>query len=252
MSRIRADVLLVERGLAETRERAQRLIMAGRARIGTRTLVKPATLVDFDAAIELTEPERYVSRGGHKLEAALASFEIDVTGRRCLDIGASTGGFTDCLLQNGARSVLAVDVGRAQLHQRLRDDPRVTLLEGTNARALPELPPVELFVADVSFISLRKVLPSVAGRLGPGCEGVVLLKPQFEAGPALIPRGGVIRDPAIHAMVRDEFSEWAKDADWVVCGIMASPIRGGDGNVEYLVHLKTPADVPGSADSLPC
>ena len=195
VTRVRADVLLVERGLAETRERAQRLIMAGRARIGTRTLVKPATLVDFDAAIELTEPERYVSRGGYKLEGALVGFEIDVTGRRCLDIGASTGGFTDCLLQRGAASVLAIDVGRAQLHQRLRDDPRVTLLEGTNARALPELPAVDLFVADLSFISLRKVLPSVAERVGPCCEGVVLLKPQFEAGPSLVPRGGVISRP---------------------------------------------------------
>jgi 23S rRNA (cytidine1920-2'-O)/16S rRNA (cytidine1409-2'-O)-methyltransferase len=252
VTRVRADVLLVERGLAETRERAQRLIMAGRARIGTRTLVKPATLVDFDAAIELTEPERYVSRGGYKLEGALVGFEIDVTGRRCLDIGASTGGFTDCLLQHGAASVLAIDVGRAQLHQRLRDDPRVTLLEGTNARALPELPAVDLFVADLSFISLRKVLPSVAERVGPCCEGVVLLKPQFEAGQSLVPRGGVIRDPSVHATVRTDFTQWAEGAGWLVCGIMASPIRGGDGNVEYLVHLRTPGLTPVTPDSLPC
>ncbi|MGH2632597.1 MAG: TlyA family RNA methyltransferase [Tepidiformaceae bacterium] len=252
MPRIRADVLLVERGLAETRERAQRLIMAGRARIGTRVLVKPATMVQTDAAIELTELERFVSRGGYKLEGALDGFGIDVSGRRCVDLGASTGGFTDCLLQRGANSVLAIDVGRAQLHQRLRDDPRVTLLEGTNARDLPPLPPLDLFVADLSFISLRKVLPSVAARVAPWCEGVVLLKPQFEAGPADVPRGGVIRDSAVHERVRDEFVVWAKGAGWAVCGIMASPIRGGDGNLEYLVHLKTPVPAPGQADSPSC
>ena len=252
MTRVRADVLLVERGLAESRERAQRLIMAGRARVGTRLLVKPATLLDADAPIELTELEQYVSRGGHKLEGALQGFTIEVAGLRCLDLGASTGGFTDCLLQRGARSVLAIDVGRAQLHQRLRDDPRVTLLEGTNARNLPALPPIDLFVADISFISLRKVLPSVASRVAPGCEGVVLLKPQFEAGPALVPRGGVIRDPAVHERVRTDFVVWAKRAGWTVCGIMASPIRGGDGNVEYLVHLKTPVPAQGQIELPPC
>jgi len=240
MSRVRADVLLVERGLAETRERARRLIMAGRARVGTETLVKPATLLDSAAPIELIESERYVSRGGHKLEAALSAFEIDVTGLRCADLGASTGGFTDCLLQHGAASVLAIDAGRAQLHQRLREDPRVTLLEGTNARTLPELPPLDFFVADLSFISLRKVLPSVAERLPPRTPGVVLLKPQFEAGPADVPRGGVIRDAAMRQKVLSGFIEWAQGDGWHVLGSMESPVRGGDGNVEYLVHLRTP------------
>lgn len=251
VTRVRADVLLVERGLVDTREQAQRLIMAGQARMGTRVLVKPSTMVDRDAAVELIERERYVSRGGYKLEAALDGFGVDVTGRHCVDVGASTGGFTDCLLQHGAATVLAIDVGRAQLHQRLRDDSRVTLLEGTNARQMPELPSTDLFVADVSFISLRKVLPALARRLGYACEGVVLLKPQFEAGPADVPRGGVIRDSAVHGRVRDEFIEWAKGAGWAVCGIMASPIRGGDGNLEYLVHLKTPQH-PAGADASAC
>jgi len=242
MAKVRADVLLVERGLAETRERARQLIMAGRARVGTLTLVKPAQLLDSSAEIEVTEPERYVSRGGHKLEGALDSFGIDVTGLRCMDLGASTGGFTDCLLQRGAASVLAVDVGRAQLHQRLREDPRVTLLEGTNARELPELPPIDFFVADLSFISLTKVLPSVAARVAPGTRGVVLLKPQFEAGPADVPRGGVIRDEAVLERVRAEFSAWASSEGWVICGIIPSPIRGGDGNTEFLVHLRTPSE----------
>lgn len=242
MPRVRADVLLVDRGLAESRELARRLIMAGRARVGTLTLVKPATMLDTMAAIELTELPRYVSRGGQKLEGALDSFNIPVTGLRCMDLGASTGGFTDCLLQHGAASVLAIDVGRAQLHQRLRDDRRVRLVEGTNARDLPELPPIDLFVADLSFISLRKVLPSVQTRVAAGTMGVVLLKPQFEAGPGHVPRGGVIRDAAIHVAVRDEFTAWLAAEGWTVHGVIEAPIRGGDGNLEYLVHLATPTD----------
>lgn len=240
MGKVRADVLMVERGLAESREAAQRLIMAGRAKVGTLTLVKAATMVEREAPIEVTEPERYVSRGGIKLEGALREFGIDVAGLRCMDLGASTGGFTDCLLQHGAASVLAVDVGRAQLHAKLRNDPRVTLLEGTNARELPELPPIDFFVADLSFISLRKVLPSVAARVAPGTRGVVLLKPQFEAGAAAVPRGGVIKDSSVHERVRAEFEEWAVSEGWTVCGIMTSPIRGGDGNLEYLVQLVSP------------
>lgn len=240
MPKVRADVLLVERGLAETRERARQLIMAGRARVGTLTLVKPAQLLDSAAEIEVSEPERYVSRGGYKLEGALDAFRINVASLRCMDLGASTGGFTDCLLQRGAASVLAVDVGRAQLHQRLREDPRVTLLEGTNARELPELPPIDFFVADLSFISLEKVLPSVAGRVAPGTPGVVLLKPQFEAGPSDVPRGGVIKDETVLQRVRDGFAAWLTSGGWELYGIIPSPIRGGDGNTEYLVHLRTP------------
>ncbi len=231
---------MVKKGLAESREAAQRLIMAGRARVGTLTLVKAATLLAEDAQIVITEPERFVSRGGLKLDAALDQFGVDVRALACMDLGASTGGFTDCLLQRGAASVLAVDVGRAQLHSKLRDDPRVTLLEGTNARDLPEVGPIAFFVADLSFISLRKVLPAVAGRLARNTPGVVLLKPQFEAGPAAVPRGGVIKDSRVHQHVCDEFVAWATGDAWTICGIIASPIRGGDGNVEFLVHLITP------------
>jgi 23S rRNA (cytidine1920-2'-O)/16S rRNA (cytidine1409-2'-O)-methyltransferase len=259
----RADLALHARGLAESREQAQRLISAGRVRTGTLVLVKASQMVADDAELVVSEPERYVSRGGTKLEAALREFAIDPTGLACMDLGASTGGFTDCLLQHGAASVLAVDVGRAQLHQRLREDPRVTLLEGTNARDLPKLSihdsrftihdanstadgqrltanGPDFFVADLSFISLRKVLPSVASRLAPGTPGVVLLKPQFEAGPKEVPRGGVIRDAAVLERVRSGFVAWLEGEGWQVFGVIPSPIRGGDGNTEFLVHLGTP------------
>lgn len=245
MGRVRADVLLVQRGLADTRERARQLIMAGRARVGTDVLVKPATLLDAAAPIEVVDPPRYVSRGGYKLEAALAEFRIDVRGRRCLDLGASTGGFTDCLLQHGAASVIAVDVGRAQLHQSLRDDPRVTLLEGVNARDLPALPPVDFFVADLSFISLRKVLPSVAERVPPRTPGVVLFKPQFEAGRADVPRRGVIRDPGVRERTLAEFRAWCMDHGWTIRGEIPSPIAGASGNVEFLLSVESPGERAG-------
>jgi 23S rRNA (cytidine1920-2'-O)/16S rRNA (cytidine1409-2'-O)-methyltransferase len=254
MPRVRADQLLVQRGLAETREAAQRLIMAGRARVGTTVLVKPATLLDDAVAIELLAREKYVSRGGLKLEAGLESFGLEVRGLRCLDLGASTGGFTDCLLQAGAASVLCIDVGRAQLHQRLREDARVTLWEGVNARDLPPLPPLDFFVADLSFISLRKVLPSAAGRLAPSTPGIVLLKPQFEAGPADVPRGGVIRDEAVRERVLAEFVAWCEAETWAVRGTLECPVRGGDGNVEYLVYTSTPAaaSAPGANEGRAC
>ena len=241
MARVRADQLLVHRGLAESRESARRLIMAGRARSGTLTLVKPATMLDEGAPLDLSEVEPYVSRGGRKLEAALDAFGIDPAGLRCLDVGASTGGFTDCLLQRGAASVFAVDVGRGQLHQRLREDPRVTCMERTNARDLPELPALDFFVADVSFISLRKVLPSVAFRLPVRTPGVVLLKPQFEAGPADVPRGGVVRDETIRARVLDQFRQWTLAAGWDVLDSADCAIAGDRGNREIVVHLRTPA-----------
>ncbi|MFN0096952.1 MAG: TlyA family RNA methyltransferase [Dehalococcoidia bacterium] len=243
MPRVRADQLVVERGLAESRERAQRLIMAGQVFSGTLRLAKPAQMLDPAAPLAVQTPPRFVSRGGEKLQAALDAFAIVPRGRACLDLGASTGGFSDCLLQAGASQVIAVDVGRAQLHQKLRDDPRVTLMEGVNARALPEIAgPVRLFVADLSFISLRKVLPSVAARLAAGCEGVVLLKPQFEAGPADVPRGGVIREPAIRERVLNGFLAWLGEHGWPVQGWIECPVRGGDGNIEYLVHLHTPGE----------
>lgn len=242
MARVRADVLLVQRGLAETRERARQLIMAGRTRVGTDILVKPATLLDESAPIEVVEPERYVGRGGYKLEAALDAFGINVTGRRCLDLGASTGGFTDCLLQHGAASVIAVDVGRAQLHHALRTDPRVTLLEGVNARDLPVLQPVDFFVADLSFISLRKVLPSVAVRVSPRTRGVLLFKPQFEAGRADVPRGGVIRDQAVRGRTLAAFRDWCAEHGWAILAEMESPITGASGNVEFLLSVESPVE----------
>lgn len=232
---------MVQRGLAETRERAQRLIMAGQVRSGTLKLVKAATALEESADLAVIQPERFVSRGGLKLQAALDSFAINLTGRDCLDIGASTGGFTDCMLQAGAASVLAVDVGRAQLHQRLREDPRVTLREGINARDLPPLPPqLTFFVADVSFISLRRLLPSCAARLVPLTEGVLLLKPQFEAGPADVPRGGVIRDIRVRQRVLTEFVAFATESGWTVDRALECPVHGGDGNVEHLLHVHSP------------
>ncbi len=238
--RVRADVLLVERGLAESREQAQRIIAAGRARVGTQVLVKPSTPLPADAPVELVEPVRFVSRGGYKLEAALEAFGIDVRGLRCLDIGAGTGGFTDCLLQRGAREVVAVDVGRGQLHARLRSDPRVVVLEGVNARELPDVGPVDFVTADVSFISLRLVLPAVARRVPPGTPCVVLFKPQFEAGRGRVPRGGVIRDEALRQSLAEEFAAWAASAGWEVVGRIPSPIPGADGNREELFWLRTP------------
>ena len=287
MAKVRVDVLLVARKLVDSREAAQRLILAGRVKSGTTTFVKASQVLSEDAELSVTEPERYVSRGGLKLEGALEGFGIDVSGRVCLDLGASTGGFTDCLLQHGAVGVVAVDVGRAQLHAKLRKDPRVRLLEQTNARDLPELAihdsrftiddsggdeakgegqkarvaggtreagegesQISFFCADLSFISLRKVLPSVAFRLGPGTEGVVLLKPQFEAGPKDVPRGGVIKDEGVLSRVREEFVSWLVGEGWAVYGMIASPIRGGDGNREFLVHVATPSGSETTNDEL--
>ncbi len=218
--------------------------MAGQVRSGDRILVKPATLLDCEVPLEVLQPERYVSRGGLKLEAALREFGIDVTGLRCVDIGASTGGFTDCLLQHGAASVLAVDVGRAQLHQKLRDDPRVTLLDHTNARDLPPLPELDFFAVDVSFISVRKVLPSLARRLPAATPGVVLLKPQFELEPANIPHGGVVRAPEMRARAAGDFANWLEAEEWTLHGIIDSPVPGGDGTVEFLAHVSTPHGKP--------
>jgi len=239
VARRRADVLLVERGLVESRDLARRLILAGRVRSGGSVLVKPATLLVDDAVLEVVEAPRYVSRGGFKLEEGLREFSVEVEGRRCLDIGASTGGFTDCFLQHGAAEVIAVDVGRGQLHWKLRQDPRVILMEKTNARALPDVGEFAVFAADVSFISLRLILPAVAERAAAGTPGVVLLKPQFEAGRRSVPRGGVIRDPAVRLRVREDFERWLDREGWQLTGIRECATHGADGNVEYLVGLTT-------------
>ena len=242
MARERLDVLLAERGLAESREKAQRLIQAGQVTVDGRRETHAGHRFETDVRIVLAAARRFVSRGGEKLEGALAAFGLDVGGRVCLDVGASTGGFTDCLLQHGAARVYAVDVGKGQLHWKLRTDPRVIVREEINARYLkpgdlPERPTVA--VIDVSFISLTKVLPAVLAVLADSAIVVTLIKPQFEAGRAQIERGGVVRDPAVRAAVVDgirRFGTAALGLEWA--GSCESPLLGPAGNVEFLACWK--------------
>jgi 23S rRNA (cytidine1920-2'-O)/16S rRNA (cytidine1409-2'-O)-methyltransferase len=242
-TRVRLDQLLVERGLVETRSRAQALVLAGKVRVGegdaARLDRKPGDLVDAATTVGVDAPEPYVSRGGHKLGAALDAFGIDPAGLVCLDVGASTGGFTDVLLQRGAARVYALDVGRAQLAESLRRDPRVVSMERTNARtltstSLPE--PIGLATIDVSFISLDLVLAPVAATLGPGGQVIALVKPQFEAGRGRTDHG-VVRDPAIHREVLERIVERAQAAGFGTRDVAASPLLGPEGNREFLVHL---------------
>jgi 23S rRNA (cytidine1920-2'-O)/16S rRNA (cytidine1409-2'-O)-methyltransferase len=229
----RLDVLLVERGLAESRSQAQALVMAGRV----PGFDKAGQQVDEAVELELTQPPRFVSRGGEKLDHALDAFNVDPAGRRALDVGASTGGFTDVLLQRGAERVIALDVGRAQLHERLRADPRVVPLEGVNARHLTELPfAPQLVTCDVSFISLRQVLPPVLRLAEPGWEAVVLVKPQFEAGRAEV-KGGVVRSPDTHRSVLREIAEAALAWEAATAGVTDSGLPGPKGNREFFLHL---------------
>jgi 23S rRNA (cytidine1920-2'-O)/16S rRNA (cytidine1409-2'-O)-methyltransferase len=242
--KLRLDELLVARGLAPNRTRAQALIMAGRVRSGGTRLDKPGRLVAADLPLEVEggEGEEWASRGALKLVAALDAFAIDPAGRVALDIGASTGGFTDVLLRRGARRVYAVDVGRGQLLWRLRTDPRVVALEGVNARHLgreqvPE--PVELVTCDVSFISLKLVLPPALALCTPGAFLVALIKPQFEAGREAVGKGGVVRDPAVHERVCAEIAAWLSgQPSWRVLGIVPSPILGPAGNREFLIAAR--------------
>jgi 23S rRNA (cytidine1920-2'-O)/16S rRNA (cytidine1409-2'-O)-methyltransferase len=243
----RLDVLLVERGLAESRAQAQALVMAGRV----PGFAKAGQQVDEAAPLELTEPQRFVSRGGEKLDHALDVFGVDPDGRRCLDVGASTGGFTDVLLQRGAIEVIALDVGRAQLHERVRGDSRVVVMEGMNARHLAELPfPPELVTCDVSFISLRQVLPPVLGLAEPGWEAVVLVKPQFEAGREQV-KGGVVRSPEVQRAVLREIAEAALDWDAATVGVADSGLPGPKGNREFFLHLvhQTNPALPAQLDA---
>jgi 23S rRNA (cytidine1920-2'-O)/16S rRNA (cytidine1409-2'-O)-methyltransferase len=247
--RIRLDRLLVQRGLVESRERAQALILAGHVRVNDVGVTKPAQLVPEDAEIEVgTASLPYVSRGGLKLQHALDTFGIDVRGLVVIDVGASTGGFTDCLLQRGAARVYAIDVGYGQLAWKLRQDPRVVVLERTNIRYLERLPDgalADLATVDVSFISLTKVLPAVLRLLKPDGFIIALVKPQFEAGPRRVSRGGVVRDPAVHRDVLRQIISWAQEHELVVRGLTRSPILGPAGNVEFLLWLDRRRAAPG-------
>ena len=238
----RLDVLLTERGLQESRQRAQAVIMSGEVFVNGQRVDKPGTAVAEDAQIEVRGGTlAYVSRGGLKLEKAMAAFPIDLNGAVCADIGASTGGFTDCMLQNGAEKVYAVDVGYGQLAWKLRSDPRVVCLERTNARYLThEQVPDELDFAsvDVSFISLKLILPPLNGLLKDGGHAACLVKPQFEAGREKVGKKGVVRDPAVHLEVLEHFLDHAGDAGFTVLGLTYSPIRGPEGNIEYLGYLE--------------
>ena len=248
--KIRLDKLLVERGLVPTRERAQAMILAGRVLVREQKQDKPGASVPADAAVRLLGDDlRYVSRGGLKLEAALAHWRIDLRDRSCLDVGASTGGFTDCMLQHGAARVLAIDTGYGQIAQTLRDNPRVTLMERTNARHLNpgDLPPGISFIAvDVSFISATLVLPPVIGAArhrsepGPNLEAVILIKPQFEAGREHVGKGGIVRDPAAHQLAIDRVRACVEQLHGTTIEVIESPITGAEGNREFLLHVQWP------------
>ena len=243
MKRTRLDLLLVRRGLAESREKAQRLVLAGEVLVDDAPAAKPGHEVPDDCALRVRRPERFVGRGGYKLEEAFARFpSLSAAGKICVDVGASTGGFTDCLLQHGAAKVYAVDVGRSQLHARLAADPRVVVRDGCNARHLqpgdlPEAP--ELAVTDVSFISLRLILPAIDRLLRPGGETVALVKPQFEAGREEVGKGGVVRDPALRLRIVDRIRDFGiQTLGWQWLDFCQSPIQGPAGNVEFLSYWR--------------
>jgi 23S rRNA (cytidine1920-2'-O)/16S rRNA (cytidine1409-2'-O)-methyltransferase len=266
MAKVRLDVLLVERGLAESRAKAQALIMAGQVRLADQVMLKPATAVPSDSVLTVDSGPRFVSRGGEKLEAALEAFAIDVADRVCADVGASTGGFTDCLLQRGAAKVFAIDVGKGILHWKLRNDPRVVVMEQTNARFVESLPePVSLVTVDASFIWLKLLLtvvrkwispssplPRGEGRRGEG-ELIALIKPQFEAGKKDVSRGdGVIRDPEVHRQVLLDVLGFAQKEGFQIWGLIKSPLLGPKGNAEFLVWLgeeNGEVDITGLVDT---
>lgn len=256
MPKLRLDLLIVERGLAESRSLAQRLVMAGQVRVNGEIELKPSTNVPPDARLEIDQGARFVSRGGEKLQAALDAFPIAVQGRVCADVGASTGGFTDCLLQHGARRVYTIDVGKGILHWKLRQDPRLVVMEGINARHVERLPePISLATVDASFISLKILLPVIrnwfpgqldeleAGFSQSGDASVVaLIKPQFEAGRSEVARGqGVVRDPQIHHRVLMDVLSFVSQTGYQIQGLIRSPILGPKGNVEFLAWLNLPS-----------
>ncbi len=240
-SKQRLDTLVVQRGLAESRERAKRLILAGEVVVSGNTQVKPGQLISSAAEIVVKQPLRYVSRGGLKLEKALQVFPVDVRGRGAIDVGASTGGFTDCLLQHGAKFVYAVDVGRGQLAWKIRQDPRVCVIEGTNIRTIDVnrfAPPAEIGVVDVSFISLQKILPIITQIVDSMGDVLALVKPQFEAGREHVGKGGVVREAGVHVQVLRDLIQFTHGRGLFIMGISYSPIRGPAGNIEYLIWFK--------------
>jgi 23S rRNA (cytidine1920-2'-O)/16S rRNA (cytidine1409-2'-O)-methyltransferase len=242
LSKTRLDTLMLERRLATTRERARALILAGQVKVNGSVISKAGTAVAGDASIELLTPDHpYVGRGGIKLAHALDVFRIDVTGRMALDIGASTGGFTDVLLQRGASTVIALDVGRGQLDWRLRNDSRVIVREGVNARALTrdDVPhPVDLATIDVAFISLRHIFPALPTVLAPAADVVALVKPQFEAGRDQVGKGGIVTDPDVHDAVIAQVTNAASAAGFSRLAMTPSPITGAAGNREFFLHLR--------------
>ncbi len=241
MARRRIDILLLERGLVESREKARALILAGEVIIDDKAIASPGQLVSEGAAINLRGKPPFVSRGGIKLAYALQEFRLDVAHRVVADIGASTGGFTDCLLQRGATRVYAIDVGHGQLDYHLRTDPRVTVMEGVNARYPITLPEeVDLVTLDLSFISVQKVIPSASKLLKPKGYLVVLIKPQFEIWRDKVSKGGLVKDPLLHAQVLGRFICWAIDQRFRLKGLVPSPILGASGNREFFVWLSLP------------
>ncbi len=247
--KIRLDLLMVERGLAESRSLAQRLVMAGQVRVNGQVMLKPSSQVTSEAVLAVESGPRFVSRGGEKLEGAFQAFQLDVSGQVCADVGASTGGFTDCLLQHGASRVYAIDVGEGILDWKLRQDGRVVVMEGVNARSLAQLPePVSTVTIDASFISLKILLPVIRGWMAPAGEQdhsqvIALIKPQFEAGRQAVARGkGVVRDPDIHRQVLLDVLGFAQEQGYDILGLARSPLLGPKGNIEFLAYLVCPGE----------
>ena len=241
---MRLDAALAARGLCSSRSRAQTSIAEGHVTVNGQICMKPAQKVADSDVLQVTQALPYVGRGGYKLAFALAEFEISVAGLRCLDIGASTGGFTDCMLQNGAAAVLAVDVGHGQIAPELREDPRVTVMEGTDIRALsPDTPglPADFVSCDVSFISLTQIFPVLPALMREGGFAVVLVKPQFEAGPSALNKHGVVRDPKVHQRVLRDIRNAAACSGLIPRSACESPVKGGSGNTEFLLLLEKPA-----------
>lgn len=237
-SKQRIDLLMQERGLAPSREKARAMIMAGEVQVNGQAVSKPGAQYDPEAEITVRNKPRFVSRGGEKLAGALTDFKLNVTGRICADVGASTGGFTDCLLQNGAEKVYAIDVGYGQIDFTLRQNPRVIVIERTNARYLETLPEVINFVSvDASFISLKLLLPAIQKWIAPQADIIPLIKPQFEAGKDDVGKGGVVKDSKIHKRVLEDVLSYASNTGFQIRGLTRSPIKGPAGNIEFLAWL---------------